>query len=296
MPSVLRKKIEAGAGLPPTILRNVAFWEALYSGVSDWAGDSMDGAVVPAPEVRRVLAGDEAREFLENRTTFFFNAAISPGLCAVAADTAGAARSAARRLGQDFETARQSTPLFLRLMFEAPAIALWRRLAEDLEGHDPAIQSPPMVEAHQAAGMFDPAARYLLVAYGVMPDATRSQVWAVFHLDYVLRQTVLAEQRAADSKRRNASPALHASVMTSPIRLDAVLDRITMTIAECSRLNVGDVILLPDTDPRFVSLSADTVNGSINIGQCELGVWKRQRALKLKQPMLEPFTQEVAKM
>lgn len=296
MSSVLRKKIEAGAGLPPTILRNLAFWEGLHGAVSDWAGEAMDGGVAPAPEVRRVTTGEEAREFLAQRTAFFFNSAISPGLCAVAADAAGAARSAARRLGQDFETARQSTPLFLKLMFEAPAVALWRRLAEDLDGHDPAIQSPPMVEAHQAAGGFEAASRYLLVAYGVMPDATRSQVWAVFNLDYVLRLTLQAEQRAADSKRRNASPALHASVMTSSIRLDAVLDRITMTIAECSRLNIGDVIPLPDTDPRFVSLSADTVNGSINIGQCEMGVWKRQRALKLKRPILEPFTQEVAKM
>lgn len=296
MPSVLRKKIEAGAGLPPTILRNQDFWEALHGGMAQWASEAMDGAIAPAPEVRRVMTGDDAREFLDQRTVFFFNSAISPGLCAVGADTAGAARCAAQRLGQDFDTARQSTPLFLKLMFEAPAVALWRRLAADLESHDGSIQSPPMGGPHQAAGGFEPASRYLLVAYGVMPDAMRSQAWAVFSLDYVLRQTLLAEQRAADSKRRNASPALHASVMTSSIRLDAVLDRITMTIAECSRLNIGDVIPLPDTDPRFVSLSADTVNGSISIGQCEMGVWKRQRALKLKQPMLEPFTQEVAKM
>jgi hypothetical protein len=43
-------------------------------------------------------------------------------------------------------------------------------------------------------------------------------------------------------------------------------------------------------------LQAETVNGSVDIGQCEMGVWKRQRALKLKTPILEPFTRELAKL
>lgn len=295
MSSVLRKKIEAGAGLPPTLLRNQQFWENLHDAVANWAGEALEGAIAPDPEVRRVMAGDAAREFLDRRTTFYFSSRFSPGVTAIATDTAGAARSVARRLGQDIESARQSTPLFLRLMFEAPAGTLWQQLAGFLERHD-GEGPPPLGESFQAAGMFDPANRYLMVAYGVMPEAVRSQVWVVLDLDYVLRLTLEAERRAAESKRPSTSRALHDSVMNSPIQVDAVLDRISMTIGECSRLQIGDIIALPDTDPKAVSLSAGTVNGIVDIGYGEMGVWKRQRALKLKNPKLEPFTQEVAKM
>ena len=80
------------------------------------------------------------------------------------------------------------------------------------------------------------------------------------------------------------------------IRLDGVLERLTLSIGECSRFEVGQLIALPDVDTTRVSLQAETVNGSVDIGQCEMGVWKRQRALKLKTPILEPFTRELAKL
>jgi flagellar motor switch protein FliM len=80
------------------------------------------------------------------------------------------------------------------------------------------------------------------------------------------------------------------------IQLEGVLDRLTLSIGECSRFEVGQLIALPDVDTTRVSLQAETVNGSIDIGQCEMGVWKRQRALKLKTPILEPFTRELSKL
>jgi flagellar motor switch protein FliM len=69
-----------------------------------------------------------------------------------------------------------------------------------------------------------------------------------------------------------------------------------MTIGQCSRLEVGQVIALPDVDTASVSLRAETVNGAVDIGKCEMGVWKQQRALKLKTPILEPFTRELARL
>jgi two-component system OmpR family sensor kinase len=56
------------------------------------------------------------------------------------------------------------------------------------------------------------------------------------------------------------------------------------------------VIALPDVDTASVSLRAETVNGAVDIGKCEMGVWKQQRALKLKTPILEPFTRELARL
>ena len=286
----------AGSGLPPTILRYHDFWDSIHQGVSGWAAQSLDGGVPQDPEMRRVYSGVAAIEALEQRTAFYFNSRVSPGLCAVATDGAGAARVVAKRLSQDFESAKEASALFMKLMFEAPAMALWRSLAGSLEGHQADALASPLSEPVQAAGNFEADSRYLVVAYSVMPEALQSQIWLVFDLDYLMGCAHEAERRAAEHKRPSTSRQLRDSVMGSSIRVEAVLDKISMTIGECSRLKVGDLIPLPDTDPGSIRLNAETVNGQIEIGQCEMGVWKRQRALKLKQPVLEPFTQEVAKM
>lgn len=298
MSSVLQKKIESGAGLPPTLLRYQAFWDSLQTAVAPWAQANLNGGVLPHPEVRRVLPGPEAREMLDRRTAYYFNARLSPGICAVATDGSGAARVAATRLSQDVETSSEAPALFLKLMFEAPAIALWRDLAGVFDGHDGEAPGSPLSEPGLASGAFEASKRYLLTAYSVMPESLRAQVWIVFDLDYLLAGAAEADRLAALSKRpaRGHMQALHDSVMTSTIRIDAVLDHVQMTIGDCSRLKVGDVLPLPETDPRFVTLQAETVSGNIEIGQCEMGVWKRHRALKLKEPVLQPFTEEIARM
>lgn len=296
MSSVLRKMMGAGSGLPPTILRYQDFWDNLHQAASAWATEALDGSLVQQPEVRRVYDGAAALEALERRTAFFFNSMVSPGLCAVATDAPGAARVVARRLNQDFESAKEASSLFLKLMFEAPAVSLWRGVSGGLEGHEADTFMSPLCDPVQVAGNFEPDSRYLVVAYSVMPEALRSQIWFVFDLDYLMGCAHEAERRTSDHKRPVTSSLVRDSVMASPIRVEAVLDKISMTIGECSRLKVGDLIPLPDTDPRSVLLNAETVSGQIEIGQCELGVWKRQRALKITEPMLEPFSQEVAKM
>ena len=286
----------AGSGLPPTILRYHDFWDGIHHSLSGWATQSLDGGVPQEPDIRRVYSGTAAIEALAPRTAFFFNSRVSTGVCAIATDGPGGARIVSKRLSQDFESAKEASALFLKLMFEAPAVALWRAAASLLEGHQSETLASPLSEPAQAAGSFEPDSRYLIIGYAVMPEALQSQIWLVFDLDYLMGCAHEAERRAAEHKRPSPSRLLRDSVMGSPIKVEAVLDKISMTIGECSRLKVGDLIPLPDTDPGSVRLNAETVNGQIEIGQCEMGVWKRQRALKLKQPVLEPFTQEVAKM
>ena len=296
MSSVLRRKMGTGSGLPPTILRYHDFWDGIHQSVSEWASQSVDGSVPQAPLMRRVYSGSAALEALEQRTAFYFNSRVSPGLCAIATDGPGAARIVAKRLSQDIEGAREASALFMKLMFEAPAVTLWRSAAGSLEGHVSDTIASPLSEPSQASGHFETDSRYLVASYAVMPEALQSQIWLVFDLDYLMGCAHEAERRAAEHTRPVASRVLRESALASSIRVEAVLDKISMTIGECSRLKVGDLIPLPDTDPGSIRLNAETVNGQIEIGQCEMGVWKRQRALKLKQPVLEPFTQEVAKM
>jgi len=228
-----------------------------------------------------------------------FNSKLSPGLCAIAIDEAGAAMNAGQRLQQDPDNLEGVSELFRKLLFETPAADLWRSIASGLEGHTLAGSQAPFSDYAAAAGGFDPAQRYLMASFNFTCNEKPAQVWAVFHFDYVQR-SALESQKKATSKRTTSSgqgsEALRASVKSSMITLDGVLDRLCLTIGECSRFEVGQILALPDVNTARVSLQAETVNGSVDIGHCEMGVWKRQRALKLTTPILEPFTRELAKL
>ncbi|MDP3459142.1 MAG: FliM/FliN family flagellar motor switch protein, partial [Hyphomonas sp.] len=151
----------------------------------------------------------------------------------------------------------------------------------------------------QAAGGIEPTHRYLMVGFACTLDGKQARFWVIFDLDYVQRRAIEFEQQAARQRHAASSQgrgALRESVKSSMITIEGVLDRIPMTIGECSRLEIGQIIVLPDVDTARVSLQAETVNGTVDIGHCEMGVWKRQRALKLKTPILEPFARELAKL
>lgn len=299
MSSVLRKKIEAGAGISPTILQFHEFWEPLQTKVASWVLETFGIETKAVPEARRVVAGNLARSQLDGLLTFAFNAKFSPGLCAIAIDEAGAGMNAGQRLQQGADSLEGVSPLFQKLLFETPAFALWRLIASGFADHTVLGSHAPLSELPQAAGGFEPAHRYLMIGFSCALEDKQARFWIVFDLDYVQQRSIEFAQQAAHQRQSASSQgrgALRDSVKSSMIRIEGVLDRISMTIGECSRLEVGQIIALPDVDTARVSLQAETVNGAVDIGHCEMGVWKRQRALKLKSPILEPFTRELAKL
>ena len=251
------------------------------------------------PDARRVSAGNVTSYYMESLLSFVFNGKFSPGLCAISIDEAGAEFNAAQRLQQDGGGLDGVSPLFKKLLFETPAIALWRSIASGFEDHTVLGSHAPLAELSQAAGGFEPAHRYLMVGFTCSRDGMQARLWITFNLDYVVRLAAIQAQHAATQRQAASSKgrgALRESVRSSMITIDGVLDRFTMTIGECSRLEIGQILALPEVDTANVSLRAETVNGTVDIGHCEMGVWKKQRALKLKTPILEPFTRELAKL
>lgn len=299
MSSVLRRKIEAGAGIPPTILQYQDFWDMLQAKVAAWIFDTFGIETKGTPDIRKVVPGNIAASQLDGLQSLVFSARVSPGLCALGVDTAGAALNAGQRLSQADSPMDGASALFLKLMFEAPGLGLWRSLAASLDGHLQAGGAASLTDPAGAAGGFDPAHRYLMIGFSFAKGEAKARLWLVFHIDYVLRHA--HEVLDQGSSRRGAAggrahDSLRASMRSSTILLDGVLDRLQMTIGQCSRLEVGQVLPLSEADTSRITLRAETVNGSVAIGVAEMGVWKRQRALKLSTPILEPFTQELAKL
>jgi len=297
--AVLRKKIDSGAGVPPSILQMQEFWEQLLSKTDDWARDAFGIETRPIVSSRKVIGGRAANALLENPFTLFFAADVSPGLCAVAMDERCAIQCAATRLHQDAAGLEGASALFLKLLSEQPTLSLWQQFAAGMADHNVQMQKPPQVEASGAAGGLDATSRYLEVDLTLTFDGQTSQIKVLYFLDYMQRyaRTYVRQLAERKSKACSQSPkSLSDSVRASAIALDAVLDRMTLTIGECSQLEIGNVLPLTSADAGRLSLSAETVNGSVDIGTGELGVWKRQRAVKLHTPISPSFAREIVEL
>lgn len=308
MSSVLQKKIKAAGGIPPRILHCTAFWDALKTATASWASKAFSHDLQSRVILKQVLSGRKALPILAERFSFVPSAPASGALCAVSVDRPGAARYAAHRLHQEAAAMQSASDLFLKLMTEQPATALWTVVAEAVStGAMPGF-GVQLADPSSAPDSIDPDERYLLVGLSLAAEGSEDgwllegeedppEVQLLFRLDHV-QQFARVEAQRGNTKAAGPGPAgqstLRNSVRHSSIRLDAVLEKLPLTIGDCSRLEVGQVLELPGVEAGQLSLYAETMDGSVAISRGELGVWKGQRALKLQEPLLERFVKEIA--
>jgi flagellar motor switch/type III secretory pathway protein FliN len=271
------------------------FWQQLQTRTRDWASKTYGSLPDITLTGRRVVNGVDAQHMLEHEVTFYFAAESSPGLAGIAIDTAGAVRNAATRMNQDVASITDASPLFLKLLAEQAGADLWREVSASLmqAGKGAASLTDPV----GAAGRFDAANRYLQIEFQLRVEGENSHVWFFFPFDFMQEFARKSLRAAADQKaqaRHHSQKTLSDSVRASTMTLDAVLERLSLTIGECAKLEIGAVLPLSGADAGKLSLTAETINGSVDIGSGELGVWKRQRALKLSTPIAVSFMQEIA--
>ena len=299
MSNLLRKKIDLASGLPPSVLELHALWQLMVDQVGQWARKTFDYDASPAIAFRKVLSGTEAQALVEDGFASCFTSAASPGLVAILLDTGAATHAAAARLRQVPASLADSSNLFLRLMSEQPAMSLWQDLVDDLPGHSGEVELPPLGEPASVTGGFEPGHRYLNTTVRMDLAEGEGRISFLFDMDY-LQATARGLGHAASHGGGHVSAqglsTLRERVRGSTITLDAVLDRMTMSLGDCSRLEVGQVLTLSEVNSDRLTLCADTVNGSVDIGEGQLGVWKQRRAMKLTTEVLESFTRDLGNL
>ena len=308
MSSVLQKKIEAAGGLPPAVRLCDALWATLSSAIGHWAKDVYGLTIIPSISSQKVLTGSQPAQSFEGSYAFVsVSEAVGP-VVAVAINSMGARKYAATRLRQDASTLKSAPDLFLRLMSEHAARGLWSRVVASATQQ--ATASPPHLADFSASGdTFSQDITYLSVVYTLGGDGGEDswlmeggddapEIQLVLKMDDVKKLVRTLQERvepktAPDETGRDV---LRERVRSTTVVLDAVLESMSMTIGECSQLEVGQVITLPNAKMDKLVLSADTVSGSLPISQGELGAWKGFRALKLRSPVPEDVIREIAEI
>lgn len=275
------------------------FWGQLGESVQTWTQEKLGFESNPKVGTFSVVSGQNAASILESPFSYFFSAEQSPGLCAITVDSKCAVQGAAIRLGQDAATLEEATLLFLKLLCEQPACALWKLVCSDLPGHKIDADISPEPDHEMVSGAFEETHRYLQVAASFNMGEQKTWIKFLFDLRYLQQRAGVASQMESNRRAQalvQSPKSLSASVWASPVKLDAVIDRMSISIGACSRLEVGNVLELPDVDAARLALWAETVTGNIEIGVGEIGVFKRQRAVKLQNQIADNVAREIVEL
>lgn len=74
---------------------------------------------------------------------------------------------------------------------------------------------------------------------------------------------------------------MYQSLENAKVPVRAVVESREMTVADCTRLQIGDVIKLPGVSLQSIGLETDMNDGPVNIAKAALGIYKLNRAVKL---------------
>ena len=276
--------------------------------IGQWAQEVYGLTIVPTISSRKVLTGNEPAGGFEDSYAFVSVSESEGPVVAVAINTPGARKYAATRLRQDASSLKNAPDLFLRLMSEHAARALWLRVGASATKLAPAT-SLRLADFSASGDTFGQDTTYLCLLYTlggdggedswlIEGDEDTPEIQLVLKMEDVKKivRTLQESTEAPASQDLSGRDVLRKRVRSTTVVLDAVLDSMSMTIGECSRLEVGQVIALPGAKMDKLVLSADTVSGSLPISQGELGAWKGFRALKLRLPVAENVIREIAEI
>nr|WP_233343317.1 FliM/FliN family flagellar motor C-terminal domain-containing protein [Hyphomonas sp. Mor2] len=289
---MLRKKLESSGGVPPRVLQNKPFWTTLEHTVSTWLNGVLQDEGDLRLQSREVSPGAALADDLFGAYVYGFRNEDRDFVVAVSIDNLVAARFAAQKMQQDASRLAEAPQLFLQLLLEPPASELSAALAAtfDMLGED---GEPPQAAAFET---LEVEGNCLIVYYLCDLEGQAFRIGVALKLDAVL---AIANSAGDDSPgggavTGDAKSFSQPRVQNSSVQLDVVLDRLPMTVADCLRLEEGSVISLPGTHRSKLTITANTVEGPVDIAEGELGVWKHQRAVRLKSPIDPAFLREVA--
>lgn len=290
MSAVLRKKLESSGGVPPRVLQNKPFWATLERTLSTWLNGVLQDEGDLRLQSREVSPGAALADDLFGAYVYGFKSADRDFVVAVSIDNLVAARFAARKMQQDASRLAEAPQLFLQLLLEPAAKQLSESLASTFDMLDQDGE-PPQSTAFDG---LEVEGNCLVAYYLCDLEGQAFRIGVALKLEAVLALTNSAGDDSLGGGTVSGTGGLsQPRVQNSSVQLDVVLDRVPMTVADCLRLEAGTVIALPGTHRSKLTITANTVDGPVDIAQGELGAWKHRRAVRLKTPVDPAFLQEV---
>lgn len=87
---------------------------------------------------------------------------------------------------------------------------------------------------------------------------------------------------------------MHGTVLQSTLPLKVIVEVLNMSVADCTRLELGQTIGLPGASHRHLSVSTESGSGLISLATSTLGVAKSNKAVKLLEDVDASFLSDIA--
>ena len=87
---------------------------------------------------------------------------------------------------------------------------------------------------------------------------------------------------------------MHGTVLQSTLPLKVIVEVLNMSVADCTRLELGQTISLPGASHRHLSVSTESGSGLISLATSTLGVAKSNKAVKLLEDVDASFLSDIA--
>ena len=87
---------------------------------------------------------------------------------------------------------------------------------------------------------------------------------------------------------------MYGITLDSRLPLKVILENCTMSIGDCSRLQLGETISLAGSSLEALEVQAETNDGPVNIGKAVLGVYKQNKAVKFLEDPNNEFISDLA--
>lgn len=288
MENILRRKIDAATGMPPSIVRNARFWEEILQVTTQWGEQNLSGEIGVAFISKKVVSPVYFSEHLSGGLGFSYPVSADGGLCGVLFDRSCGLSLAATRMSQRLDDMGEPSDVFLRLINEGPAESFRAEMNVALGIDESTDQNLPSVLPKEVEN-----SRYLELVLELDCDGTKCRAQLYFECGGLMRR--LAAQ--AEAQNKSDAPVrlgLRKSVQTSKLSIDATLEHIPTTVGTCVRMEVGDVIPLSESDMAKVAMNVRTLSGLVEITSGEVGVWHQNRALRLSAPVSREFLKDLA--
>ena len=299
--SVLRNKIYRESGLPDTIKDALSVWKPLHCAISDCLAELAGGEWVPLP-LGVVQVGGKVlfSNYPEEGLAFGFVTSDSQVPVFAHFDKSFAAMISSMALGVsapkvDDEYGLQMLDLILFKPVRDVIISEFAGLLASAGYNNSKLLlksqglSVSSVEVDRGLGaMIEFTFPVKRLASEEEVEAGASDQELMFTL--VLPESAVlkvATARAGSVSEPDLAPhgpwadKIYESMKTAEVPIRAVVESCSMTVADCTRLEVDDIIQLPGASLQSVSLQTDMRDGAIKIGVASLGIYKTNWALKL---------------
>ncbi|MCI5047845.1 MAG: FliM/FliN family flagellar motor switch protein, partial [Aquisalinus sp.] len=305
---VLRKKLDGKSASSNGVRNMSSLWGGLKNETLKIIGDALGEDIASAsPAMGKLSHQKFVAQF--NKTTTFYHLGNSLDVFAglIFFSPPLVSRLAARKLSSDSEETPENTePGLLDLYLLQPLVqqlidalrTIYSRIndpeiSSDFMLRDQALSLEELNDIDEEADLF----YYSLSLYNNKENPPL--IGFCFPYAVLEKISLLDNNRVSNIDFDSDDPwsgHMRSTVLQSRLALSIVLDSCQMSVGDCSRLEKGQVLSLPGVSLDDLAVKAQTRSGKVDIARSELGIFKRNKAIKLHGDLDEEFLMNLGRL